>query len=119
MNLKPWIDPRIRAIRPAHAEAYLLRHGWEPKAYPRPEVRLFAAPPADDGGPAAVVVPLSEGGNDYLQCLFDLITAVAIHEGRLASEIITEMLQSQLETSPPTNGAGVKSEAPVPPSAAG
>ena len=96
----PWIDPRVQAVRAADAQAYLRRHGWKPKPFPRPQVLLFEGPPADDGEPIAQVVPASEGGIDYLQCIINLITNLALLEDRYAVEVLNDMLRQPLPEPP-------------------
>ena len=97
----PWIDPRVQAVRAADAQAYLRRHGWKPKPFPRPQVLLFEGPPADDGEPIVQMVPASEGGSDYLQCIINLITSLALLEDRYAVEVLNDMLQQNPQESAP------------------
>jgi hypothetical protein len=97
----PWIDPRVQSVRVTDAQAYLLRHGWKPKSFARPQVLLFEGPPADDGEPITQIVPTFERGSDYLQCIIDLITNLALLEDRPAAEVLNDMLQQAPPSQPP------------------
>ena len=100
--LNPWIDPRVHEVRPAHVDAYMKQHGWRPVPFPRPEVRLYEGPPADDGKPMTQLVPLATQADDYGHRMIDLITNLALIEQRRAAEVLDEMLGV---TTPSANGA--------------
>jgi hypothetical protein len=101
VNVNPWIDRRVISVRPADAQAYMLRHGWKPRAFPRPQILLFQGPLADDGEPIELVVPAQEGTSDYSQCIIELITSLAVLEDREASAVLEEMLQEAGNTPVP------------------
>jgi hypothetical protein len=88
----PWIDPRYKLVSPAQAEGYLRRHGWQMRAYPLPEVRVFEGPVADSGRPIRQYVPQIESTDDFHRCMLDLITSVARLEQRRAVDVLEEML---------------------------
>jgi hypothetical protein len=98
----PWIDPRVHQITPALAEAYMRRHGWRAVPFPRPQVRLYEGPPADDGRPMTQLVPVAEQADDYGNRVIDLITNLAVIEQRHAVQVLEEMLGV---TTPSANGA--------------
>jgi hypothetical protein len=100
--LNPWIDPRVHQVRPAHVDAYMKRHGWRPVPFPRPEVRLYEGPTADDGRPMTQLVPMAEQADDYGHRVIDLITNLALIEQRHATDVLNEMLGV---TTPSGNGA--------------
>jgi hypothetical protein len=93
MNLSPWIDPRIRSVRPADAQAYLRRHGWKLQPFPQSQIQVFEGPADDAGEPIIQVVPLSEKASDYLQSIMDLVTALAAIEDRPAVDVLNDILQ--------------------------
>jgi hypothetical protein len=90
--MNPWVDPRLKDVRPEQARAYMLAHGWEQKPFPRPEMWLFEGPPDDDGQPIPLFVPSTAEGSDYLQRIYELVTALAIIEDRLAIEVLNDTL---------------------------
>src|SRR5262245_41375828 len=107
MNLSSWIDPRIRSVRPADAQAYLLRHGWKLQPFSQAQVQVFEGPVDDEGEPIVQVVPLAETASDYLQCVVDLLTALAAIEDRPAVDVLEEMLQQPSPEQPSLpNGQG-------------
>ncbi len=91
-NLDPWIDPRLSGVRPAEVRSYLARQGWALKSYPRPELLVFEGPSDDDGKPIVQVLPASQEAADYAQRLLELITALALIEGRPASAVLDDIL---------------------------
>lgn len=109
--LNPWIDPRVHQVTPSAATAYMARHGWRPVPFPRPEVRLYEGPLADDGRPITQLVPLAEQADDYSRRVIDLVTNLAVIEQRLAAEVLDDMLGV---TAPSANGAPAgKTPAPI------
>jgi hypothetical protein len=106
-----WIDPRVVRVKVAGAKAYLLRHGWRQKPFPRPEVLVFEGPMADDGTPLTQRLPAAEHYTDYRMCMEDLIGTLGAIENRYAVEILDEMLALSA-----TNGAV---EHPIPENVAG
>ena len=99
----PWIDRRVEKVRVPQVLAYLRGRGWEPKPFPRPQVLLFTGPPDDDGRPIVQMVPADEQGGDYLQCIIDLITNLAVIEDRPAVEVLDDILRQADRARP--NGA--------------
>ncbi len=113
MNLSPWIDPRVEKVRAANARAYMLRHGWNQRPFPRPELLLFAGPLADDGEPIELAVPATEGPSDYVQRIIELITSLAVLEDRPAVTVLDEMLQETSSSPVPLpNGVGRGAKTP-------
>ncbi len=107
MIINPWIDPRVDSVRAVDAQSYMLRHGWTPRPFPRPEVLIFQGPLADDGELIELVVPAEEGASDYGQCIISLITSLATLEDRPAVAVLDEMLgQAALPPVPLPNGVG-------------
>jgi hypothetical protein len=102
--MNPWVDPRLKDVRPEQARAYMLAHGWKQKPFPRPQVWLFEGPLDDDGQPIPLVVPSEPVGSDYLQRIYELVTTLAILEDRLAVDVLNDMLAST-NGQPPADGA--------------
>jgi hypothetical protein len=92
--LNPWVDPRVRLVRPDHAKAYLFQKGWKHRPYARPQVLLFEGALSDDGNPIVQIVPLIEEADDYVEAVIRLITNLALLEDRYAVDVLNEMLQS-------------------------
>jgi hypothetical protein len=99
-----WIDPRIRSVRVADVQAYLLGHGWRLRPYPRPELLVFEGPPADNGEPIVQVLPSSEELADFRQRVLELIAALAVIEDRPAADVLTDVL--------PHSGEGLSANGP-------
>lgn len=114
----PWIDARIRQVRTADAEAYLVRHGWTRRPFNRPQMLLYEGPLADDGKPLVQAVPAGEPDGEYIQCMLELISSLAVIEARPALDVLTDMLpEAAVTSSNAVNGAGT-SRAAVPASRA-
>lgn len=96
MNMRPWIDPRVRQVKPEQAKAYLLGHGWRPQPYARPQLWRFRGPSDDDGKPIELYVPTVEHGRDYVDSIVFLITALATIEDRPAIQVLDDMLTASV-----------------------
>jgi len=106
----PWIDPRVVEVRSKAAQAYLVQRGWRPLAADQPYLLPFAGPKAGKN-PPIVRVPLREQARDYSQRVIELVTDLALAEGRYAVEVLNELLQEQLDISTIAgNGPRVKSK---------
>jgi predicted RNA binding protein YcfA (HicA-like mRNA interferase family) len=106
----PWIDPRVVEVRSKVVQAYLVQHGWKPLAADQPYLVPFAGPKAGKNPPIERV-PLWEHARDYSQRVIELVTDLALAEGRYAVEVLNELLQEQLDMSPLAgNGPRVKSK---------
>jgi hypothetical protein len=91
----PWIDPRVVEVTSAAARAYLERTGW--KLLPEEGTMLhFEGPPGGGEGPT-VWVPVNAQARDYTQRVIELITDLAIAEGRYAVEILNDILRQSAE----------------------
>jgi len=103
----PWIDPRVTQVRSGDARAYLQRRGWRPLPVEQPHLLPFESPSGGDDAPV-VVLPEREGGRDFTQRIIELISDVALAEGRFAGDILNEMIGQTAAALPPTaNGPGV------------
>jgi hypothetical protein len=103
----PWIDPRVAQVRPAGAEAYLLRHGW--LRLPDSGTMLhFEGPPGGGEGPA-VWLPLQEQARDYTQRVIELITDLALAEDRYAVDVLNDILREST-ASGTANGPAVPAQ---------
>ena len=106
----PWIDPRVVEVRSKNAQAYLVQHGWKPVAPGQPSLLPFAGPKAGRNTPI-VRVPLREEARDYSQRVIELVTDLALAEGRYAVEVLNDLLEDRLDTaSTAGNGAQLKSK---------
>jgi hypothetical protein len=107
VDIRPWIDPRVRQVRPEQAKAYLLARGWTPATDNRPYVWAFEPPsnarPSRSGVISLALVPNFEPNEEYYDFVFRLITVVAVSENRLAADVLTDMLAPT--PAAPANGA--------------
>jgi hypothetical protein len=88
----PWIDPRILNVKPEAARAYLLAHGWEclgPAAVPDLLMFDMHRPRGDKPN---VLLPTNLQHPYQVQRLVELVTEVAVHEGRYAVEVLNDIL---------------------------
>ena len=82
MGMERWVDPRVQQVKVADVQRYLSKRGWKNKPFPRPELLVFEGPRDDYGKPIVQVLPSAEDYADYRQRLIELITALAVIEGR-------------------------------------
>jgi hypothetical protein len=107
----PWIDPRVAEVRSKAAQDYLVRHGWKPLEADRSSLLPFAGPKAGKE-PSIVRVPLREQTRDYVQRAIELVTDLAVAEGRYAVDVLDDLLQQKLDT-PATAGNGRRARSEV------
>ena len=103
----PWIDPRILQVTPEAAHAYLQAHGWEdlgPAAMPG---LVMIDTPRPKGDKSNVLLPTSLEHPYQVQRLVELVTQVALYEGRFAGEVLNDILAM------PTNSAAANGAAAV------
>jgi hypothetical protein len=108
----PWVDPRILQVRPADAEAYLLRRGWKPlgPTAANPDLLLFDGPGEGEGNPILSVPVLMDQGPDF-QRMIDLVTELALFENRYAGDVLNDILQQAACGQPASpNGADQTSD---------
>lgn len=101
-----WIDPRLRTVRIADIQAYLLRKGWQPVPPDRPGVLVFQEPTVDEDGPLYQFVPDTEQRRDYVARIYELLAALGEIENRYAGDVLTDILRQPVESAP-ANGPGV------------
>jgi hypothetical protein len=92
MNPWRWVDPRVRSVRVADVQAYLLGRGWKRKPSPNPKTLIFEEPPIDGGKPFYQVIPASEDFSDYLRHITELITTLSEIEDRHPVELLNDIL---------------------------
>src|SRR5947209_3614263 len=102
----PWIDPRVVQVRSIAAQAYLREHGWKLLATEQPNLLPFTGPSGGDPSPT-VRVPVREQARDYPQRIIELITDLALAEGRYAVEVLNDILQQATAEPASTNGPPV------------
>ncbi|MBY0527448.1 MAG: hypothetical protein K2R98_28890 [Gemmataceae bacterium] len=93
IGFERWIDPRVRQVKVADVQKYLLSHGWVRQPYPKPELLVFAGPKDDYGKPIIQSLPAAENYLDYQQRLIELITAIAVIEDRMAPAVLDDILR--------------------------
>ena len=94
-------------VRPqsAAAQAYLREHGWKLLPTEQPNLLPFTGPSDGDASPT-VHVPVLEQARDYPQRIIELITDLALAEGRYAVEVLNDILR-QATTEASVNGPNV------------
>ena len=105
-NWDKWIDPRVRQVKPADIQRYLLARGWRPISSPRRQLLFFEEPRGHQGKPVTQTVPASDGGSDYLDAVVRVITNLAALEDRFAGDVLSEILQQSAAEQPAVNGPG-------------
>jgi hypothetical protein len=98
-----WMDPRLALLRLEEIRAYLERKGWK-RVRPADLPEAVYQEPGSEEEPLYQWLPESEQRRDYLQRVYELLAGIAEHEGRLAGEVLTEMLGHSGD-SPDGNGA--------------
>ena len=85
-------DPS-RAVGAGAILDYMTRHGWEPRPFPRDEVRVFVHPSLknDDGKPITLLVPASERLADYRAGVQTLVHALSVIEDRPQEDVLREL----------------------------
>lgn len=97
----PWIDPRVLDVRPADAEAYLRRRGWQEVESGSPHWKRFLAPAT--GEREAVLLPGATADESLANLLVECVGKVAAWEGRYAGELLNDLLAGSPDA--PANGA--------------
>jgi hypothetical protein len=106
----PWIDPRILDLRSDAVRAYLLAHGWENLGpADLPDLVMFDTP-VPRGDKPNVLLPTSLEHPYQIQRLVELVTEVALHEGRYAVAVLDDILDQPVAGAS-ANGAGATTEA--------
>lgn len=100
----PWIDPRVKLVRPEQARAYLLARGWTQRPFTRPQIQLFEGPLDDDRRPIPVAVPCAEAASDYADAVVHLVTSIAQIEDRYAVAVLNDILAAAPAPAPAANG---------------
>jgi hypothetical protein len=99
----PWIDPRVVQVRSAAAQAYLRAHGWTLLPAEQPNLLPFRGASGGDGSPT-VHVPLLEQARDYPQRIIELVTDLALAEGRYAVDVLNDILRHATAEAESGNG---------------
>jgi hypothetical protein len=99
----PWIDPRVVQVRSADAQAYLLLHGWKQLPTEQPNLLPFEGPSGGEEIPM-VQVPMLEQARDYPQRVIELLTDLALAEGRYAVDVLNDLLQQSRISAASVNG---------------
>jgi len=93
-----WLDPRLRTVRVADIQAYLLRKGWKPVTPDRPYVLVFQEPTVSEQGPLYQFVPDTEQRRDYVARIYELLAALGEIEDRYAGDVLTDILRLSAES---------------------
>jgi len=110
----PWIDPRILQVHPEAVRAYLLGHGWQylgPADVP--DLEMFDTPEPRDDKPN-VLLPLQLKHGPQVQWMVELVSEVALYEGRWAVDVLNDMLRQPVEGVPANGPAAPTKAEPAP-----
>jgi hypothetical protein len=99
----PWIDPRIVQVRSAAVQIYLRARGWKPLPAEQPNLLPFQEG-SDAEESRTVHVPLLEQARDYPQRMIELVTELALAEGRYAVDVLNDLLQQGAAEAVPASG---------------
>ncbi len=102
-ELRRWVDPRLKSVKVAEVQAYLLGRGWITRPAPRPSQLAFEEPAGSRDGPALLYTPSSEQFSDYPQRILEVVTELAEIEDRYAVDVLNDILRASHRDSP--NGA--------------
>jgi hypothetical protein len=102
----PWIDPRVTQVRPVAAQAYLRTHAWQPLPVEQANLLPFTKGSGENDSPI-LQVPLLEQARDYPQRVVELITDLALAEGRYAVDVLNDILQQGMPDAVRANGPAV------------
>ena len=101
MNPWRWVDPRVRRVRVAAIQAYLLGRRWTRSPAPNFKTLLLQAPAADGEERIRLVIPSSEEFSDYASLVAELITTLSEIEDRHPVEVLNDILGQAANTAPP------------------
>jgi hypothetical protein len=96
-----WVDPRVRLVRVANIQAYLLGRGWKTGPAPNAKTLLLEAPTADGDEPVRLAMPSSEEFSDYPSLVAELITTLSEIEDRHPVDVLNDILGQGANTAPP------------------
>ena len=99
----PWIDPRVKQVRPEQLIGYLRKHAWREEGLVREHFYRFRQP----AGPSTVLVPTPEETDDLQLCILDAVTQLAKIENRYAGELLLELLEQPFAEIEPKPGAAM------------
>jgi hypothetical protein len=111
-NLDRWVDPRVRQVKAAHLQAYLIARGWKPRPSSRPQARLFEEPSGHAGQPVLQTVPAHDGVSDCTDAIVRAITNLAAVEDRSAVDVLNDILRQAAAEATSANGADDTSARP-------
>ncbi len=92
MNPWRWVDPRIKLVRLAALQAYLLSRGWRLRTYPNASLLRFEKVPRENEPPLIQMVPASGQAADYLQRVAECITVLSELEDRPPVAVLEDIL---------------------------
>lgn len=107
MNPWRWVDPRVRDLRIADVQAYLLGHGWQLHPSPNPSTLLFQKSFGKKSKPFIQALPASEEFSDYPRHIAEFLTTLSEIEDRHPVEVLEDILRPAHEGQ---RNSGVRSD---------
>ena len=92
----PWIDPRVTNVRSADLIRYMHSNGWEEFRSERRRMRLFQRSRSD----FAILVPMADKADDYIESIIEAITQLARAEDRYAGAVLDDILAGAATVTP-------------------
>src|SRR5260370_29137788 len=103
-NMDRWVDPRVRLVKAAQVQAYLIARGWKPKPSQRSQVLLFEEPSGHEGEPVLQTVPAHDGVSACTDAIVRVITNLAAAQDRSAVDVLNDILRQAPAEAVSANG---------------
>jgi hypothetical protein len=97
MNPWRWVDSRVRQVKVADLEAYLLGHGWVLHPNPNHDLLRFERPAEDNGDAVFQMVPAKDDPREYPQRIVELITTLSELEDRHPVKVLDDILHASAD----------------------
>ena len=94
MNPWRWVDPRVRQVKIANLQGYLLGHGWVLR--PNPNRQLLRFERVGDGAESGLfqMIPAHDEPSEYPQRIVEFITTLSELEDRHPVAVLEDILQA-------------------------
>lgn len=93
MNPWRWVDPRVRQVKVADLQAYLMRCGWVLRPNPNRQLLRFERPTDENGSSLFQMVPANDEPQEFPQRVVELITTLSELEDRHPVAVLDDIVQ--------------------------
>src|SRR5438045_841201 len=94
MNPWRWVDPRVRQVKIADLQAYLVQSGWVLRPNPNHQLLRFERLAEENCSPLFQMVPANDETQEYPQRVVELITTLSELEDRHPVAVLDDILQA-------------------------